>query len=145
MTDLTAAPAPLRSLYEWLHDNGFTTVEDVPGGTLHQLVVVARSDVLVSIRADRGDWDLTVSLDAGRTFWQVDQLEAYLNGTPWIGEPSSNEHRANFIRARLDELRTRWREGGDVCEELYRLGDEWMSWRFGLPIPDGGFPGRKTS
>lgn len=140
MADFVKAPRALTELYEWLVENGFTVLKDIPGGAFNQYVVMEKENVQLAIRADRGDWDLTVSLDAGGTFWQVDQLEAYLVDQPWVGEPASDEYRAAFVRSRLDDLEARWHADSDACGVLYRLGDEWMSWRFGIPIPDGGFP-----
>lgn len=139
MPDLLDAPRALIELYAWPVENQVTVLKDVPGGTFNQYVVMDKESVHLAIRADRGDWDLTMSLDSGDTFWQVDQLETYLDGRPWIGEPASNEHRAEFVRPRLDELEARWRAELGARDELSRLGDEWMSWRFGIPIPDGEF------
>ena len=143
MADLSTAPHAFRELYEWLLDRGFTVLQDRPGGRLNQYSILGQDPVRVTVRGDRGDWDVTVSVDAGRTLWQVDLLEAYLDSHPWIGEPSSEEHQAEFVRTRLDELRGRLEQDPGACAELYRIADEWMSWRFGIPIPDGGFPGRK--
>lgn len=145
MADFADAPRALGALRQWLTENHFAVLKDVPGGAFNQYLVVGKEAVRVAIRADRGDWDLTVSLDGGNTFWQVDQLEAYLDSHPWLGAPSSDEHKTEFVRSRLDELQTRWREDRNACAELYRLGDEWMSWRFGIPIPDGGFPRSRSS
>jgi hypothetical protein len=143
VADLTNAPRPLAELYEWLVENSYTVLNDAPGGAFNQYVVLRHGASQIAFRGDRGDWDLTVSLDAGRTFWQIDQLEAFLDGHPWIGDPSSDEQRADFVRSRLRDLRDRLEQDPNACEELYRLGDEWMSWRLGIPIPNGGFPGRK--
>ncbi len=145
MPDFLRAPRALTELYRWLAENQFTVLKDVPGGAFNQYVVMGRETVHLAIRADRGDWDLTVSFDAGETFWQVDQLEAYLAGQPWIGEPLSDDHRAEFVRSRLNDLEARWHADPHARDDLHRLGDEWMSWRFGIPIPDGGFPRGKSS
>jgi hypothetical protein len=143
VADLANAPPAFAQLHAWLVEHHFSVLEDVPGDRFNQYVVVGKGVVRIALRGDRGDWDLTASLDGGRTFWQIDQLEAYLDGHPWIGKASSAGHRAEFVRRRLGDLQERWEQSPDACTELYRMGDEWMSWRFGLPIPDGGFPGRK--
>jgi glutathione S-transferase len=121
----------------------FVVLRDRPGGRLNQYSLLGHDPVQIPVRGDRGEWDVSVSVDAGRTFWQVDLPEAYLDGHPWIGEPSSEEHQADFVRSRLDHLRERLGQDPGACAELYRLADEWMSRRFRIPIPDGGFPGRK--
>jgi hypothetical protein len=143
VADLSTAPHAFRELYEWLLDRGFKVLQDRPGGRLNQYSVLGQGLVQITVRADRGDWDVTASVDAGWTFWQVDLLEAYLDSHAIIHELSSEEHQAEFVRTRLDELRGRLEQDPDACAELYRLGDDWVSWRLGIPIPDGGFPGRK--
>jgi hypothetical protein len=143
VTDLSTAPAAFRELCGWLRRTGFEVLRDVPGDEFNQYAVLHQGLVQVSLRATRGEWDLTVSLDAGRTFWQVDHLEAYLDRHAVIHEPSSDDHQADFVRTRLADLRERLEQDADGCTELYRLGDDWVSWRLGIPIPDGGFPGRK--
>ena len=143
MPDLTSAPQAFKELYEWLLKRGFEVLRDVPGDRYNQYALLGHDPVRITVRGDRGEWDVTVSVDAGRTSWDVDQLEAYLDGHPTIGEPSSEEHQAEFVRSRLDQLRERLAEDPGACAELNRLGDEWMSRRFGISVPDGGFPGHE--
>ena len=140
MPDFTRAPREVRDLADWLRDHGYEPQHDAPGGEFNQFVVLGNANVRVAIRADRGDWDVTLSIDEGRRYWQIDQLEAYLEGCPWVGDPSSDLHKASFVKTRVAELEQRVHDDPEAYATLLRIGDEWMSWRFGIPIPDGGFP-----
>ena len=140
--DLSEAPPVLGRLENWLAEQGFSLLHHVGSDPSNQYAVFGRGAAQVAIRATRGEWDITASLDQGQNFWRVEQLEAYLERHQWRGEQDL-EWQVHFLQERLVDVLSRFEVDPEACSELYAIGDDWMSWRLKIPIPKGGFNGRK--